>query len=146
MYVIETDNFEYQVQETVARGSQPLTATAGQPVTFALDASEKNTIYIREGSDGERSLQLVKATRKLKMYSAAGSGHYIRAMADDGLTLTLEDGSVWSLDPRLQFQTRDWQPKEGISVRYGEQEAGFNYEVDDDDRDEGALAVLTKQP
>jgi hypothetical protein len=64
----------------------------------------------------------------------------IKMISSDGLTLTLEDNSVWDLDPRSQFFTVEWQPLEGISVRRSDPERGFNYEIDNTDKDDGALA------
>jgi hypothetical protein len=61
-------------------------------------------------------------------------------MALDGLIVTLEDNSVWELDPRSQFFTVEWQPFEGISVRRSDSEQNFNYEIDNTERDDGALA------
>jgi hypothetical protein len=142
-YAIETDQFQYQVQETVARGAQPLAPAAGASVTFAV---EEKTVYVREGDAGERSLRLVKAVRKLKSYGFAGPGHFIKAMGDDGRTLTLEDGSVWEIDERTTFKTVGWEAKQGVTVRASNEEDDFNYFLDNTDADEGALARLVKAP
>jgi hypothetical protein len=54
--------------------------------------------------------------------------------------VTLEDNSVWDLDPRSQFFTIEWQALEGISVRRSDSERNFSYEIDNTDSDDGALA------
>jgi len=82
------------------------------------------------------------------VYASAGSGHYIKAVGPDGQSVTLEDGSVWEIDPRSRFFTVHWQPLEGITVRriasdtarQSTGEPGFNYEIDNIDQDDGALA------
>jgi hypothetical protein len=82
------------------------------------------------------------------IYAATGSGHYIKAVGPDGQSVTLEDGSVWEIDPRSWFFTVHWQPLEGITIRrtaadtdrQGAVEPGFNYEIDNTDQDDGALA------
>jgi hypothetical protein len=61
-------------------------------------------------------------------------------MSTDGLRVTLEDNSVWDLDPRSQFFTIEWQALEGISVRRSDSEQNFNYEIDNTSTDDGALA------
>ena len=81
-------------------------------------------------------------------YASTGGGHYIKAVGPDGQSVTLEDGSVWEIDPRSWFVTVHWQPLEGITVRRtapdtaknGDVEPGFNYEIDNTDQDDGALA------
>jgi hypothetical protein len=73
-------------------------------------------------------------------YTATGAGHYIKAMSADGLRVTLEDNSVWDLDPRSQYFTIEWRALEGIAVRTSDSEQNFNYEIDNIDTDEGAPA------
>ena len=139
-YAIETDLFRLDLQETIARGRQAIVATADAPVTFAI---ETNTIYIKEG-DTERALRLIKKTEKLKNYSATGGGHFIKALASAGLMITLEDGSVWEIDPRGQYRSAEWQAMQGVSVRPIREENGFNYELGNTDVDEAVLARLAR--
>jgi hypothetical protein len=139
-YAIETDLFRLDLQETIARGRLAITATPGTPVTFAI---EEKTIYVRDG-DAERALRLIKRTEKLKSYSANGGGHYIKALADAGLTITLEDGSIWEIDPRGQYRSSQWQVEQGMSVRPTPEDNGFNYELANTDVDEAVLARLAR--
>ena len=143
-YAIGTDQFILDVQETLERGRKPLAATLDAAVSFAL---EDDVVYVREGRE-ERALHLIGRRPKLKTYSAAGPGHYIRMVGDGGLTVTLEDGSVWDLDPSAQDRTAHWQPLAGIIVTSeGDQiENGFNYFLNNSDDDEGALAKLRSAP
>jgi hypothetical protein len=73
-------------------------------------------------------------------YSAVGPGHYIRAVSEDGQFVTLEDASRWEIDPRVRFRTIEWRADDVITVRRAEPENGFSYELDNIDRDDGALA------
>jgi hypothetical protein len=139
-YAIETELFRLDLQETIARGRQAITATADTGVTFAI---EGKTVYIREG-DAERALRLIKRTEKLKSYLALGGGHFIKALADAGLTITLEDGSIWEVDPRGQYLSSQWQVEQGVSVRPIREENGFNYEVANTEADEAVLARLAR--
>ena len=56
--------------------------------------------------------------------------------------MTLEDGSLWDLDPTAQDRTAHWQPLAGILVTSedDQSESGFNYFLNNTDDDEGALA------
>jgi hypothetical protein len=73
-------------------------------------------------------------------YASLGGGHYIKAVGADGESVTLEDGSVWEIDSRARFFTEHWQPLENITVRRTDPQNGFNYEIDNTDQDDGALA------
>jgi hypothetical protein len=139
-YAIETDQFRLDVQDTAGRSQPPLTAAIDTAVTFAI---ESDTVYVRQGA-GERALHLITRSPKLNTYAAAGAGHYLRTVADGGLTMTLEDGSIWDLDPSQQDTTAHWQPLAGIIVTYEPDQAedGFNYFLNNTDDDEGALAKL----
>jgi hypothetical protein len=139
-YAIETDIFRLDIQETVSTNRRALAAKPDTKVTFAL---EGDMVYVRQGT-AERPLRLIQHTNKLKHYGAAGAGHFVKTVADQGLTVTLEDGSVWDLDPRRQDRTSTWQPLAGIIVSYDEEQAdnGYNYFLNNTDEDEGALARL----
>ena len=73
-------------------------------------------------------------------YEALGSGHLLRAVADDGRYLTLDDGSRWEIHPRDRFRTVEWEPDCGISVRTTRSEDGFGYEIVNTTSDDGAMA------
>jgi hypothetical protein len=59
-----------------------------------------------------------------------------------GKLVTLEDGSQWDIDPRVQFVVADWQPDDLISIRRSTDEPAFAFEIDNTSRDDGALANL----
>jgi len=73
-------------------------------------------------------------------YDALGSGHLLRAVAEDGRFLILEDGSRWEIHPRDRFRTVAWEPDASISVRTTQAEAGYGYEIVNTTDDDGALA------
>jgi len=73
-------------------------------------------------------------------YTALGGGHLLRSVSEDGRYVTLEDGSVWEIEPSVRFQTADWQPQAPISVRTGRGMDGYTYEIVNTQDDEGAMA------
>ncbi len=73
-------------------------------------------------------------------YSGVGSGHFVRAVAEKGRFVTLEDASRWEIDPIDRYRTTEWEADEGITVRRATPENGFDYELSNNDRDEGAHA------
>ncbi len=73
-------------------------------------------------------------------YSGIGAGHYVRTVTEDGHFVTLEDASRWEIVPRDRFRTAEWQADEGVTVRRGQTQDGFDYELDNTDRDDGAFA------
>jgi hypothetical protein len=73
-------------------------------------------------------------------YAAVGPGHFIRAVNDDGQYVTLEDGSVWEIEPSRRFETADWEVQAAVTVRRANGAGVFTYELDNTGDDEGALA------
>ena len=73
-------------------------------------------------------------------YAALGPGHFIRAVNDDGQFVTLEDGSVWEIEPSRRFETADWEVQAAVTVRRANGVGVFTYELDNTGDDEGALA------
>ena len=139
-HVIDTPDFQFEIQETVESGLQPLAAPKGESVTFAVDG---DIVYVREGATAERLLHLVKTTRKLKTYSSVGTGHFIRAVGEGGRTITLEDGSVWETEPGTQYQVAEqWLPLAAVTVHTNDELDGFNYFLDNTDIDRGMIARL----
>ena len=57
-----------------------------------------------------------------------------------GVSVTLEDGSRWDIDPRVQFSVADWQPDDLVTLRRSTDDPAYRYEVDNTSRDDGALA------
>jgi hypothetical protein len=142
-YAIDSADFHYEVDETAAPGTQPLKTRAGASVAFAVD---NDIVYVREGDGSERRLRLLKRTRKLPHYPAAGSGHFIRATSEGGQTVTLEDGSVWDIDPRTQFKAAEWEPLAGITVHATEEDPDFNYILNNTDADDWTFATIAASP
>ena len=134
---IETDRFRLDLQVPLTGAEQPLTTKPGAAVTFAV---EGDTVYVRQGN-AERACRLLKKTERRKTYGAPGAGHYIKDIVNEGLTVTLEDGSVWAIDPTQQYTTRHWQVLAGIAVSQLEP-GDFDYMLNNTDDDEGAPARL----
>ena len=137
-YVIVAGTVRFHLEDVAPAEKRALDAPTGTSVKFAIEGS-RAFVLDRRGVEHEmRVLRTVDLN-----YTATGAGHFIKAMAADGLRVTLDDNSVWDLDPRSQFFTIEWQALEGISVRRSDSEQNFNYEIDNIDRDEGALARYT---
>ena len=73
-------------------------------------------------------------------YTALGGGHLIQSVSADGRYVTLEDRSLWEIQPRSWFQTADWLAAAGATVRTALAEDGYLYEIVNTDEDEGAMA------
>jgi hypothetical protein len=138
IYIVDTPAFRYELQDTASE-AQSIELASGATVKYALEGS---TMYVLDSKGAEHSLRLSRTSDKT--YSAVGSGHLIRSVSENGQYVTLEDGSVWDVDPRMWFRTMHWQPMAGIAVRKVPQpEDGFNYEIANIDEDEGTLAKYT---
>ena len=73
-------------------------------------------------------------------YTALGSGHLIQSVTADGAVVTLEDGSLWEVEPSARFKTADWQPDAPVTVRSSQPVGPYSYELINTQDDEGALA------
>ena len=73
-------------------------------------------------------------------YEAIGGGHLVQKVSADGQFVTLEDGSVWEIEPSVRFQTADWQPMAAVTVSRAHGVGPYVYELANTQEDEGALA------
>jgi hypothetical protein len=137
-YVIVAETVRLYLEDVPAADTRALSATAGTSVKFAVEGTRAFVLDLKGRQHELRVLRQVDLN-----YRATGAGHFIKAISPDGLTLTLEDNSVWALDPRSQFFTVDWQALEGIAVRRSDSERDFKYEIDNIETDDGALARYT---
>jgi hypothetical protein len=137
-YVIVTKTIRLHLEDGPGSERRMLEAPAGTPVKFAIEGSR---VFVLDRRGGEHELHVLR-TVDLN-YTATGAGHYIKAMSEGGLRVTLEDNSVWELDPRSQFFTIEWEPFQGIAVRRSDSEQNFDYEIDNIETDDGALARYT---
>lgn len=137
-YVIVTPRIRFHLEDAPDASRRALETPAGTPVKFAIEGSRA---FVLDRKGAEHELHLVR-TVDLN-YTATGGGHFIKEVSQDGLRLTLEDNSVWDLDPRSQFFTVEWEPLQGIAVRRSDSERNFDYEIDNTDTDDGALARYT---
>jgi hypothetical protein len=81
----------------------------------------------------------------LKHYNAAGPGHYIKAVGEGGKSVTLEDESVWAVDPRTQFKVAGWKPDAEISVHLTDEDPDFNYILNNGEVDDWTFVTLVSQ-
>jgi len=137
-YVIATKTIRVHLEDGPGSERRSLEVPVGTPVRFAIEGSRA---FVLDRRGGEHELHVVR-TVDLN-YTATGAGHYIKAMSEGGLRVTLEDNSVWELDPRSQFFTIEWEPFQGIAVRRSDSEQNFDYEIDNIETDDGALARYT---
>ena len=149
-YVIETGALRLEVEDTSPGPRRPIDAVVGASVTFAL---ERKTVYMRELDGGERKLRVIKKVKQLRgrgpkiaTYEALGGGHLIRAVSREGRYVTLEDGSVWEIDPVVWFETVQWEPLEQVTVRSIPEQDGYVYELDNTSEDDGAPARYLPSP
>jgi hypothetical protein len=75
-----------------------------------------------------------------QIYPAIGAGHFIKSLRDEGRFVTLEDNSVWEIEPSGRYLTAQWEVLAGISIRHSGGDDGFIYEIANLDKDEGASA------
>ena len=134
-YVIVAETVRLHLEDVPATERRAIEASTSGSVRFAV---EGNRAFVRDPKGAEHELRVLRSVDL--NYTATGAGHFIKAMSADGLRVTLEDNSVWDLDPRSQFFTIEWRALEGISVRRSDPEQDLNYEIDNTDRDDGALA------
>jgi hypothetical protein len=80
------------------------------------------------------------------VYDALGGGHVIKDVSADGRYVTLEDRSRWEIHPLARFQTAEWQPPAGATVRNARAEDGYAYQIVNTDEDEGVLALCLARP
>lgn len=134
-YVILTETVRLHLEDLPPAEARAMTVAAGSRVGFAIEDSH---VFVLDRDGKEHELRLVR--RVDLTYTAVGAGHFIKSVCPEGASVTLEDGSIWELDPRAEFFTARWQPLENIAVRRTEPNRGFTYEIDNIDQDNGAPA------
>jgi hypothetical protein len=75
----------------------------------------------------------------LGSYLDTGSGHWIQD-AGNGSVITLEDGSLWLIDPISRIDTAIWLVVDNITVLRGGQYPGYGYRLINTDEGEVASA------
>jgi hypothetical protein len=73
-------------------------------------------------------------------YQALGSGHFIRSVAMGGQFITLEDGSLWEVEPNARFEAADWKAEAPVTVRAARDRGQYPYELTNTQEDEGVRA------
>src|SRR5262249_38531098 len=99
-YVIATQTIRLHLEDGPGSERRMLEAAAGTPVKFVI---EGDRAFVLDRQGAEHELHVLRTVNL--NYTATGAGHYIKAMSGEGLRVTLEDNSVWELDPRSQFFT-----------------------------------------
>jgi hypothetical protein len=75
------------------------------------------------------------------MYVATGSGHWLTESVSDGAILTLEDGSVWRVNPMDRVDTALWLPVSNVTV-LERPDSPVSYLLVNTDDDEKAVACF----
>ena len=74
-----------------------------------------------EGKSGDTVREAYPAnpassTGRAEMRPACESGHWIRSVSGDGGVITIEDGSLWEVDPLDALDAALWLPLSGVVV------------------------------
>jgi hypothetical protein len=147
-YAIDSDGSRrHEVEDIVPLGGRPLAVTLGTPIKYVV---ETFIVHVLARRGIERTLRLVTTTattpsqtaggKDEPAYPAIGAGHYIKSVQEEGRFITLEDKSVWEIEPAGRYLTVQWEVLAGISIRRSGGDDGFVYEIANLDRDEGASA------
>ncbi len=76
-------------------------------------SSSGNTLWTKGTS---YQCQPVAAPQPTGPYFDVGGGHWIRSVSIGGKTITLEDGSIWLINPLDRLDTMLWLPIDDITV------------------------------
>lgn len=138
LVAIETDTEIVSAQESDESDPGGWAGKPGEPVRYLIDRS---TLYLLDRDNHEHALRVIESAPKYSSeYGALGGGHYIKSVAPGGLSLTLEDGTRWDIDPRQHFAVAGWSPDDLITVRRSTDDPAFAFEIDNTSQDDGALA------
>lgn len=102
-----------------------------------LSVPNENT----QGSERlEKDPKLVPRDNQNK-YPVIGSGHWIKKNIDSGSLITLEDGSLWKIDPINKIDAMLWLPVSSITVKESSKGSpGYDYLLINTDDGEKAHA------
>jgi hypothetical protein len=146
-YAIDGDGSRHEVEDIVPLGDRPLAVTLGTPIKYVV---ETFIVHVLDRRGIGRTMRLVTTgvatpsqaagDKEEPAYPAIGAGHYIKSVQEEGRFITLEDKSVWEIEPAGRYLTAHWEVLAGISIRRSGGDDGFVYEIANLDRDEGASA------
>jgi len=91
---------------------------------------------------GASSSETASRNGSTEVYTAVGSGHFVRSVTSDGQSIVLEDGSSWQVEPGSRYTAADWQPDAPVTVRPARSTAQYPYELTNTQDDEAVLARL----
>lgn len=121
-------------------------AVAGDNLAATDDAEvryvvEHQTVVVLDGEGREHTLPLRDIAPKFSSdYSAAGSGHYVKAVSKGGRIVTLEDNSRWEVEARMAFVVAEWEADDLITVRRHAGDEDYAFTLDNTSRDDGVAA------
>lgn len=124
-----------------------LSLTAAQRAAFEQWLNRYTSVVLevaRESSQGTPGRTAVAAPpaqpRQSQVYGGVGGGHWIENNGD-GKIITLEDGSIWQINPVDQVDTALWLATTDITVLHADSPVGeYRYVLIDKDDGEKALA------
>jgi hypothetical protein len=132
----QTLTIEQVMTPTELRATGVVTLTATQKAALNRWLNDYTQLILKVNK-GEASTPVARTGE----YLFVGSGHWIDSVSIGGRVVTLEDGSLWEINPVDQIDTSLWLPVTDISVIKARSPIGqYMYELINKDDGETALA------
>jgi hypothetical protein len=132
----QTLTIEQVMTPTELRATGVVTLTATQKAALNRWLNDYTQLILKVNK-GEASTPVARTGE----YLFVGSGHWIDSVSSGGRVVTLEDGSLWEINPVDQIDTSLWLPVTDISVIKARFPIGqYMYELINKDDGETALA------
>ena len=108
-------------------------------------AKRKDETKLKKTNRSKKKLKTGNATGG-KVYAGIGGGHWIQKNIDSGTFITLEDGSLWKIDPLDKIDAMLWLAISNITVTESTTGSpGYNYLLINTDDGEKAHAKYMGQ-
>jgi hypothetical protein len=108
-------------------GLLPIVIDAATGAWYSLDQDHVSAILERQQSATKNSIPQPEGSSAAvgKEYRALGAGHSVKKVVDGGTMVTLEDGSLWDIDPDSVPDVAKWS--EGTQVSVGAGTGSYTY-------------------
>jgi hypothetical protein len=128
-------------EELKAAGLDTLTPAQRSALDQWLSEYTVKLIQLAQRPDKPAPSASLGAGTAAPTYTGASAGHWIRSKANNGDMITLEDGSIWEINPIDRIDTVLWLPITNITVLKASQPVGdYQYLLVNKDDGEKALA------